>query len=74
MGELNPKAGSKSASMGDGEQCVMTLGDPKKLRWSADSRDTQLKVNWDLSDCLFVCLSICLSAPHLSVSVCQRIN
>ena len=66
MGGLYPKAGWRSASMGDGGQCVMTLGEPKKLGWSADSRGTQLKVG----ACLSVCLSVCLSAPHLSVSVC----
>lgn len=49
VGELDLKAGWKSASMGDGEQCVMTPGEVKKLRWSADSRGTQLKVGACLS-------------------------
>ena len=76
-GELNPKAGWKSASMGDGEQCVMTLGEPKKLRWSADSRGTQLKVGASPSVCLSVCttpvrLSVCLhhTCPSVCLSVC----
>ena len=70
MGELYLKAGWKSASMGDGGQCVMTLGEPKKLRWSADSRGTQLKVG----ACLFVCLSVCLHHTCLSLSASVNVQ
>jgi len=44
MGELCLRVGWRSASMGDGGQCVMTSGEGRKLRWSADSRAIAVKV------------------------------
>ena len=52
LGEMEPKVVWKSAVMADGEQSVMTSGDPLMPRLYADSLDSFLLVSYMDSICI----------------------